>query len=73
VPLLVLLTVFVFGLPEIGVLYSLFWTAVTAMSLHWAAFFCEAVRSGIRKVPRETTTFTGGPFRLLQRRSCMWP
>jgi glutamate transport system permease protein len=51
VPLLVLLTVFVFGLPEIGVLYSLFWTAVTAMSLYWATFVCEAVRSGIRTVP----------------------
>jgi glutamate transport system permease protein len=51
VPLLVLLTVFVFGLPEVGLVYSLFWTAVTAMSLYWAAFFCEAVRSGIRTVP----------------------
>lgn len=51
VPLLVLLTLFVFGLPEIGMVYSLFWTAVTAMSLYWAAFFCEAVRSGVRAVP----------------------
>jgi glutamate transport system permease protein len=51
VPLLVLLTVFVFGLPEIGLLYPLFWTAVTAMALYWCAFFCEAVRSGIRTVP----------------------
>jgi glutamate transport system permease protein len=51
VPLLVLLTIFVFGLPEIGLLYPLFWTAVTAMSLYWAAFFCEAVRSGILTVP----------------------
>lgn len=52
VPLLVLLTLFVFGLPEIGLVYSLFWTAVTAMSLYWAAFFCEAIRSGVRAVPR---------------------
>ena len=51
VPLLVLLTLFVFGLPDLGLVYSLFWTAVTAMSLYWAAFFCEAVRSGIRTVP----------------------
>jgi glutamate transport system permease protein len=51
VPLLVLLTVFVFGLPEVGLLYPLFWTAVTAMSLYWSAFFSEAVRSGIRSVP----------------------
>jgi glutamate transport system permease protein len=51
VPLLVLLTLFVFGLPEVGLVYSLFWTAVTAMSLYWAAFFCEVVRSGVRAVP----------------------
>jgi glutamate transport system permease protein len=52
VPLLVLLTLFVFGLPEVGLVYSLFWTAVTAMGLYWAAFFCEAIRSGVRAVPR---------------------
>src|SRR5690349_9472199 len=51
VPLLVLLTLFVFGLPELGLVYSLFWTAVTAMSLYWAAFFCEVIRSGVRAVP----------------------
>jgi glutamate transport system permease protein len=51
IPLLVLLTLFVFGLPYVGLTYSLLWTAVTAMSLYWAAFFCEAVRSGIRSVP----------------------
>ncbi|MFI5679924.1 amino acid ABC transporter permease [Streptomyces cellulosae] len=50
VPLLVLLTLFVFGLPELGLVYSLFWTAVTAMSLYWAAFFCEVIRSGVRAV-----------------------
>jgi glutamate transport system permease protein len=51
VPLLVLLTLFVFGLPEIGVVYSLFWTVVTAMGLYWAAFLCETVRAGVRSVP----------------------
>jgi glutamate transport system permease protein len=51
VPLLAVLTLFAFGLPYIGLAYSLFWTAVTAMSLYWAAFFCEAVRSGVRTVP----------------------
>jgi glutamate transport system permease protein len=51
VPLLALLTLFVFGLPFVGLVYPLFWTAVTAMTLYWAAFFCEAVRSGIRTVP----------------------
>ncbi|SDP42346.1 amino acid ABC transporter permease [Actinacidiphila guanduensis] len=52
IPLLVLLTLFVFGLPEIGIVYSLQWTAVTAMSLYWAAFFCEVLRAGVRAVPR---------------------
>ncbi|MFE1852190.1 amino acid ABC transporter permease [Streptomyces sp. NPDC059489] len=51
VPLLVLLTLFVFGLPEIGLIYSLFWTVVTAMSLYWGAFLCETLRSGVRAVP----------------------
>ncbi|MET7289282.1 amino acid ABC transporter permease [Streptomyces sp. NPDC005573] len=51
VPLLVLLTLFVFGLPEIGMVFPLFWTAVTAMGLYWAAFFCEVVRSGVLSVP----------------------
>jgi glutamate transport system permease protein len=51
IPLLVVLTLFVFGLPYVGLTYSLLWTAVTAMSMYWAAFFCEVVRSGIRSVP----------------------
>ena len=70
IPLLVLLTLFVFGLPEIGLVYSLFWTAVTAMSLYWAAFFCEVLRSGVRAVPRgqiEAGRALGLGFRLILR------
>ncbi|MEU6140146.1 amino acid ABC transporter permease [Streptomyces sp. NPDC047081] len=52
VPLLVLLVLFVFGLPDLGLLYPLFATAATAMALYWAAFVCEVVRSGVRAVPR---------------------
>lgn len=51
VPLLVLLVLLVFGLPEIGMLYSLFTTVAAAMVLYWAAFVCEVVRSGILTVP----------------------
>ncbi|MEV6480264.1 amino acid ABC transporter permease [Streptomyces sp. NPDC051576] len=51
VPLLVLLVLFVFGLPDLGLLYPLFATAATAMALYWAAFVCEVVRSGVRAVP----------------------
>ncbi|QKZ23422.1 amino acid ABC transporter permease [Streptomyces chartreusis] len=52
IPLLVLLVLFVFGLPDLGLLYSLFATVATAMALYWAAFVCEVVRSGVRAVPR---------------------
>ncbi|KPI09168.1 polar amino acid ABC transporter, inner membrane subunit [Actinobacteria bacterium OK074] len=52
VPLLVLLVLFVFGLPDVGLLYPLFATVTTAMALYWAAFVCEVVRSGVRAVPR---------------------
>jgi glutamate transport system permease protein len=51
VPLLVLLVLLVFGLPEVGMLYSLFTTVAAAMVLYWAAFVCEVVRSGILAVP----------------------
>ncbi len=50
-PLLVLLVLFVFGLPEIGVLYSLFATVVTAMALYSAAYLADIIRSGILAVP----------------------
>ncbi|MFE0464707.1 amino acid ABC transporter permease [Kitasatospora sp. NPDC058965] len=52
IPLLVLLVLFVFGLPEIGLLYPLFATVALTMALYWAAFVCEVVRSGVRTVPR---------------------
>jgi glutamate transport system permease protein len=51
VPLLVLLVLFVFGLPDIGISYSLFISAVICMALYAASFVCETVRSGIRTVP----------------------
>ncbi len=51
IPLLVMLVLFVFGLPEIGILYSLFWTVVTAMSLYAGAYIADIVRSGIMTVP----------------------
>jgi glutamate transport system permease protein len=51
IPLLVWLALFVFGLPEIGMLYSLLTTVTAAMALYWAAFICEVIRSGVRTVP----------------------
>ncbi|WP_218025920.1 amino acid ABC transporter permease [Nocardia miyunensis] len=52
VPLLVLLVLFTFGLPTVGLLVPLYYNAALAMALYWAAFVCEVVRSGVRTVPR---------------------
>jgi len=51
VPLLVLLVLFVFGLPDVGLLFSLPCTVTLTMILYWAAFVCEVLRAGIRTVP----------------------
>jgi glutamate transport system permease protein len=51
IPLLVLLVLFVFGLPYAGLLYPLFATVTAAMVLYWAAFVCETIRSGVGNVP----------------------
>lgn len=49
-PLLVLLVLFVFGFPKIGVTYSLFASAVVVFSAYTGAFVSEALRSGINSV-----------------------
>lgn len=50
IPLLVLMILFVFGLPEIGVRYSLFTSAVICISGYEACYICEALRSGINTI-----------------------
>lgn len=50
IPLLSLLILIVFGLPDAGLSLSLFWSAVTAIVLASGAFVCETVRSGINAV-----------------------
>jgi glutamate transport system permease protein len=50
IPLLTLLVLFVFGLPDVGVQYSLFGSAATCLILSGAAFVCEAMRAGINTV-----------------------
>ena len=49
-PLLTLILV-VFGLPDIGITFSLFASAALCMAAFGAAFVCEAVRGGINTVP----------------------
>ncbi|MBA8795822.1 glutamate transport system permease protein [Friedmanniella endophytica] len=50
-PLLSLLIIMVFGLPDIGVRLSLFWSMAVSMMLVGGAFAGEAIRSGINAVP----------------------
>ena len=49
-PLLVLLVLAVFGLPEIGIKASLLVTAVVVIALYEAAYIAEALRSGVNAV-----------------------
>lgn len=50
VPLLALLVLFVFALPEIGLLMPLLTTAIVVIILYEGAYVAEAVRSGINTV-----------------------
>jgi glutamate transport system permease protein len=50
IPLLSLLILFVFGLPDVGVTLSLFASAAACLALASAAFVCEVVRGGINAV-----------------------
>lgn len=50
-PALVLLVLWVFGLPEVGVTTGLFTSAAICFSLTFSATVCEVVRSGIAAVP----------------------
>lgn len=56
-PLAVMLFLFAFALPQVGVRFptlggnAFFWPGVTALACYTAAFVCEAVRSGINSVP----------------------
>ena len=49
-PLLTLLILVVFGLPDIGITFSLFTSAALCMAGFGAAFVCEAVRGGVNAV-----------------------
>ncbi|MBN9609597.1 MAG: amino acid ABC transporter permease [Actinobacteria bacterium 69-20] len=50
VPLLALLVLFVFALPEVGLIMPLLTTAIVVIILYEAAYVAEAVRSGINTV-----------------------
>lgn len=50
IPVLALLFIFVFGLPQIGVLVPLLWSAVIVLACYEGAFACEALRVGVNNV-----------------------
>jgi glutamate transport system permease protein len=65
IPLLSLLILFVFGLPDIGITYSLFTSTAVCLALAAAAFVCEAMRAGINTVSvgqAEAARALGLPF-----------
>jgi glutamate transport system permease protein len=51
VPTAVVFFFALFALPQTGVRIGFFPAAVVALSVYYAAFFCEAIRSGINAVP----------------------
>lgn len=51
-PVLVLLFLFVYGLPAIGLTYSLFISTAVTVGLYEAAFICETLRAGVNTVPQ---------------------
>ncbi|MFC4009858.1 amino acid ABC transporter permease [Nonomuraea purpurea] len=51
-PLLVLLVLAFFGLPEIGLKADLMTTAVVVIAVYEAAYICEALRSGVNSVQK---------------------
>ncbi|GAB2763359.1 amino acid ABC transporter permease [Amycolatopsis magusensis] len=50
VPLLLWILFFVFGLPKLGIRFELFTTAVLAVAMYSAAYYAEALRTGINTV-----------------------
>jgi glutamate transport system permease protein len=50
IPLLMLLVLIAFGLPEAGLKLSLFASATVGMGMYAAAYVCEAIRSGVQTV-----------------------
>ncbi|WP_336205561.1 amino acid ABC transporter permease [Nonomuraea sp. LPB2021202275-12-8] len=51
-PLLVLLVLAVFGLPEIGIKADLLVTAIVVIAVYQAAYLAEALRSGVNSVAK---------------------
>lgn len=64
-PLLILILLTYYGLPELGIRFSFFVAITLAMGLYTAAFVAEALRSGVNAVPvgqAEAARSIGLPF-----------
>ncbi|WP_158880284.1 amino acid ABC transporter permease [Amycolatopsis anabasis] len=65
-PLLLIVVLIIFGLPDAGLLIPLFWCLVLGLGIYFGAYVCETVRAGIRAVDRgqvEAARAIGLPFR----------
>jgi glutamate transport system permease protein len=51
-PLAVLMVLFFFGLPDVGIIYSDFTSAIIVLSAYTGAFVAEALRSGVNAVAK---------------------
>lgn len=64
-PLLVLILITYYGLPQLDIRLGFFWSISLAMGLYTAAFVCEAIRSGINGIhlgQAEAARSVGMPF-----------
>jgi glutamate transport system permease protein len=50
-PITIIFFITVFGLPQIGIIFSFFWFAVLALTLYTGTFVAETVRAGIQAIP----------------------
>jgi glutamate transport system permease protein len=69
-PLLVLILLTYYGLPEIGIDFGFFWNITLAMGVYTASFITEAIRSGVNGIPvgqAEAARSIGMPFALTMR------
>ncbi|MCL3818922.1 amino acid ABC transporter permease [Aeromicrobium wangtongii] len=64
-PLLVLILLTYYGLPQLGIDFGFFWNITLAMGVYTASFVTEAIRSGVNGIPlgqAEAARSIGMPF-----------
>lgn len=64
-PLLILILLTYYGLPQLGIDFGFFWNITLAMGFYTASFVAEAIRSGVNGIPlgqAEAARSIGMPF-----------